>query len=849
MARPTLNLQLSDTQALALRNVVDSNPEGSIPHTRASIMIALSEGKQARQVADEFSVHPSTVTAYAKKYREGGVENLLSNAPRVGRCGHDRTPVLEQVKAALSTPVPEGLSEWDALSLAKELNVPRSSVQKALRELNMGSKVSLKLPQELQQKNNEIRGLYISPSVQILAVATSSPASCSTPLPAEDIMVYDSSDVEYRESVETRDGDRLLALALQSLISFPNRAPGKQQTPSDFVQTILNTPHVDGGELYFLVNAQNVNELISTLPEEGSYLTSCLTFKELKSSWYKVLDNGNHIVNKLLKKISQFLCKALSDQNSNPFILKIARIKNSDTIKMYFNNEYQKSKYSVTDKHEDNGITITCTAHSYDKLIDKKAFIESKNINEYISNVGNLEESIRKSHSLVEQSVMNNLLCSDLNLSEIENKKNDNQRLVEIETMVGRVDGVLSSGIDKTNLPKNIRFWSPELKEIVIEVSGKMSFENASNTLNRFLMRNGYNNISGRTLDDCCQRWGEEIHQDYLCRTREILIESKFDPDTVKPLPGAILPKDPVIENGFEDNMKKLLDSVFGDCFQKYPKYSDLLGALESIELPNNVIYLMIDDVSVKRQKEHRDVNGKIGSKSAKTVGNSIVVILCNGLRYVIRGDNTREALTMALAYMLKNKLLENRILVTFSDGAREIRDAIPEIFGFHQSLKQYLDWYHICRRINENLSMGLKCGREHKEAKKQIIREILKNLWFGNVDKAIDNLKSIDAKMIRVQTKITDTIEYLDARRPYLYCFAARKITGLINSSARVEGMNNRVVSSRQKHKGMSWSENGSRGLAYLAVLKQNGELSEWIRSGNVQSYSKHQPEVADAA
>lgn len=43
--------------------------------------------------------------------------------------------------------------------------------------------------------------------------------------------------------------------------------------------------------------------------------------------------------------------------------------------------------------------------------------------------------------------------------------------------------------------------------------------------------------------------------------------------------------------------------------------------------------------------------------------------------------DNTREALTIALTYMLKHKLLETRLLFTFSAGASEIRKAISEIF------------------------------------------------------------------------------------------------------------------------------------------------------------------------
>ena len=215
----------------------------------------------------------------------------------------------------------------------------------------------------------------------------------------------------------------------------------------------------------------------------------------------------------------------------------------------------------------------------------------------------------------------------------------------------------------------------------------------------------------------------------------------------------------------------------------------------------------------------------------------------------MITADNTREALTIALAYMLKHKLLENRLLVTFSDGASEIRKAIPEIFGFHKALKQYLDWYHVRKRINENLSMGLKCGKENREKKQEIINNILTKLWFGDIDAAINIIKSIDVTFIRNSKKVQDTISYLEARRPYLYCYAARKLVGVTNSSARVEGLNDKLVACRQKNKGMSWSECGSRGLASLATVIENGDLDNWIKSGKVRFSQMRRPEIAAAS
>lgn len=63
--------------------------------------------------------------------------------------------------------------------------------------------------------------------------------------------------------------------------------------------------------------------------------------------------------------------------------------------------------------------------------------------------------------------------------------------------------------------------------------------------------------------------------------------------------------------------------------------------------------------------------------------------------------------------------------------------------------------------------------------------------------------------------------------------CYALRKCMGLRNSSNRVEKENDLIVTSKQKHNGMSWSKSGSSALASIAVAKANEELSGWIEDG----------------
>ena len=109
--------------------------------------------------------------------------------------------------------------------------------------------------------------------------------------------------------------------------------------------------------------------------------------------------------------------------------------------------------------------------------------------------------------------------------------------------------------------------------------------------------------------------------------------------------------------------------------------------------------------------------------------------------------------------------------------------------------------------------------------------------------------MESIPADMIRRKGKLQETIRYLEDRRPYLYNFAARKIVGLINSSNRVEDMNNQLVAKRQKNKSMSWSAPGSRGLATVTTLSVNDEIAEWLINGTVRFSPKPAPCVKQAS
>ena len=77
----------------------------------------------------------------------------------------------------------------------------------------------------------------------------------------------------------------------------------------------------------------------------------------------------------------------------------------------------------------------------------------------------------------------------------------------------------------------------------------------------------------------------------------------------------------------------------------------------------------------------------------------------------------------------------------------------------------------------------------------------------------------------------IDELIGYLEARRPYLADYKARKEAGQPLASHRVEKWNDWAVSERCKGRGMSWTAEGVVALAVLEAARRNGELDAWRR------------------
>ena len=194
-------------------------------------------------------------------------------------------------------------------------------------------------------------------------------------------------------------------------------------------------------------------------------------------------------------------------------------------------------------------------------------------------------------------------------------------------------------------------------------------------------------------------------------------------------------------------------------------------------------------------------------------------------------GAKVGGVLRMIWALLLHNELTEQG-LIFLTDGQKTRQAAILCAFSGWGSVQLILDWYHLEKRCKEVLSLAMK-GREIRNA---TLEKLCPLLWHGLTDPALQFLRALDAEQIKNEDARDELIAYLTRCQPYIPCYAVRQKLGLRNSSQIGEKMNDLVVSERQKNNGMSWSPEGSVGLAALTALVRNQEQDTWFDTETVK-------------
>jgi hypothetical protein len=255
---------------------------------------------------------------------------------------------------------------------------------------------------------------------------------------------------------------------------------------------------------------------------------------------------------------------------------------------------------------------------------------------------------------------------------------------------------------------------------------------------------------------------------------------------------------------------------------------------------------ISLDDVLAKKQKESNREKDSPGKEKKEYVKNTVAHLQSGeNTPYILNAACVEKILVLVLAFLLHNGLLSSAgQLIFFIDGEASLRLAIQSLFLGLLPFKIILDWFHLEKKCKERLSMGMK----GKCIRNKVLGHITPLLWHGKVEAAIAYLQGLNAGDIKNQDEIKRLIGYFERNRDFIPCYALRQKLGLRVSSNRVEKANDLVVSSRQKHNGMSWSTSGSTGLATITSIHLNNEQSDWLLDHDIAFQFKNSQEKTAA-
>ena len=230
----------------------------------------------------------------------------------------------------------------------------------------------------------------------------------------------------------------------------------------------------------------------------------------------------------------------------------------------------------------------------------------------------------------------------------------------------------------------------------------------------------------------------------------------------------------------------------------------------------------MTDAIGVKAQKPTREKTGQAKKPKTQKRHDTDVLILPrpDGSEQVIcEGTSGQWSLVDAVRAFLRLAWSGTTLqVVALTDGAKVIRADLTALFGV--AVRIILDWYHLEKRVYQQLSMSAYSKAQREEWEKHV----LALLWRGNVDEAKTFLLTLKP---RNAAAMHDMITYLDKHAEEIIDYERRQKAGKVIGSGRMEKGVDQVIGHRQKGKGTSWTQEGSRALALIKAAELNAKIA----------------------
>jgi len=230
----------------------------------------------------------------------------------------------------------------------------------------------------------------------------------------------------------------------------------------------------------------------------------------------------------------------------------------------------------------------------------------------------------------------------------------------------------------------------------------------------------------------------------------------------------------------------------------------------------------LTDAICVPSQKPTRQKAGQVRKdKEAKRHDTDVFVLprKNGGEQFFCEGLSERWSCVSAVAAFLRQEWAGERLsVVAITDGAKKIRADLSALFG--AGVRVILDWYHLAKRVRENLSMIAFSTSEREGLQERL----LGLLWQGQVAEAVAFVVGISPRNKKAHA---DLLGYLQKHAHEIIDYGRRQNAGKPIGSGRMEKAVDQVIGLRQKNRGMSWTKGGSRALALLTVAKLNARCS----------------------
>ena len=165
--RVAAEIMLTEAEEAELRRVVQSGRTEVRLVCRAQIVLLAAAGKLNQEIAAELGVSENKAGRWRARYAKSGISGIAKDLPRGGRSRADGGAVESLIIERTTQTKPANATHWSIRSLAKELDVSPSMVQRVWKTNGLKPHLvkTFKISNDphFEEKLRDVVGLYLNP--------------------------------------------------------------------------------------------------------------------------------------------------------------------------------------------------------------------------------------------------------------------------------------------------------------------------------------------------------------------------------------------------------------------------------------------------------------------------------------------------------------------------------------------------------------------------------------------------------------------------------------------------------------------------------------------------------------